>query len=1019
MKLHKLLWFTPISVTLITSFVYLSIGLTLVIIHETVPPIPSGSASFRDLNLTQAWLDLQELSNGYHPFNSHRNDQVRDWLLLRIGEILDKNKAGWTVIDSNHERPSELAAAEAHFKEPPTNLTRRNSNVWSHGISPEVIVFNDLVANYTSTTLGSKNNGGRQTGVSTYFEGSNLIVYVRGREDENCEWWKNPSECTKQVGATRGVLVNAHFDSVSTGYGATDDGVGVVTILQLINYFTTTGNRPDRGFVALFNNNEEDGLYGAKAFLSHPMASFVYTFLNLEGAGAGGRATLFRSTDTEVTHAYSKSPHPFGTVVSSEGFSLGFVKSETDYVVFRAEGYRGLDVAFWKPRSRYHTDQDDAKHTSMSSLWHMLSASLETIKYLTVDEHNIAKTQEPNNQGTDGVWFDLFGRYFAVFGLRTLFTGSLTALIITPIILMAITYLLIHKDKYYLFTGLQGCESDPINFRGWHGAFRFPIVFLISSAITVGSAFLTRKLNPLIIYSSPYSVWSMFMTLFFCMLWCLMKGCDAIRPSALHRLYTLIWMFSFSWVLLIAVTVFEDRFQISSGYIFVLYQVVIFLALLIGFCELFALPTKSYVAEFSSNPDVIVSAPQADDDDRGANEELPLPREEQLPLPREEQLPLPHEEQLPLLGEELPLLGSSKSQPRFTFMTFSKGYRRPDSSQNNGGSSQHLERYSHAQEQTWSANLPSWAWILQFIILCPFPLIIIGQVGLMLVDATRQTGADGSSLIFPYLIAATFSIILLLPLAPFIHRITHHISIFLFLVLISTLIYNLVGFPFSSQNRYKIYFQQVIDLDTRQNQVTLVGIEEYVRAIISAIPSAAGQTINCTPRPEIRKGLSFCSYQGITPHVVGKNSTATFPEAWLTYNATRVPNANRATFRIRGQETKACAIRFDQPFSAFHVDGAASQAGRWPDVPITGSDQIKLWHRDWDREWVVDVAWPVSTGRRSGDEGRTGHVVCLWSDQNELGIIPALDEVRRFIPVWATVTKLTDGLVEGRKAFSI
>ena len=84
-------------------------------------------------------------------------------------------------------------------------------------------------------------------------------------------------------------MVNAHFDSVSTGYGATDDGVGVITTLQLIKYFTTPGNTPKRGVVALFNNGEEDGLYGAKAFLSHPMASFVHTFLNLEGAGAGGR----------------------------------------------------------------------------------------------------------------------------------------------------------------------------------------------------------------------------------------------------------------------------------------------------------------------------------------------------------------------------------------------------------------------------------------------------------------------------------------------------------------------------------------------------------------------------------------------------------------------------------------------------------------------------------------------------------------------------------------------------------
>jgi hypothetical protein len=36
-----------------------------------------------------------------------------------------------------------------------------------------------------------------------------------------------------------------------------------------------------------------------------------------------------------------------------------------------------------------------------------------------------------------------------------------------------------------------------------------------------------------------------------------------------------------------------------------------------------------------------------------------------------------------------------------------------------------------------------------------------------------------------------------------------------------------------------------------------------------------------------------------------------------------------------------------------------------------------------------------------------------------LGTIPALDEVQRFAPKWATVTKAMDGLVEGSKPFVV
>lgn len=85
--------------------------------------------------------------------------------------------------------------------------------------------------------------------------------------------------------------------------------------------------------MALLNNGEEDFLNGARAYSQHPISAFPYTFLNLEGAGAGGRATLFRSTDMEVTRKYAQSKNPFGTVVSADGFKSGFIRSQTDYVV--------------------------------------------------------------------------------------------------------------------------------------------------------------------------------------------------------------------------------------------------------------------------------------------------------------------------------------------------------------------------------------------------------------------------------------------------------------------------------------------------------------------------------------------------------------------------------------------------------------------------------------------------------------------------------------------------------------
>ena len=301
-------------------------------------------------------------------------------------------------------------------------------------------------------------------------------------------------------------------------------------------------------------------------------------------------------------------------------------------------------------------------------------------------------------------------------------------------------------------------------------------------------------------------------------------------------------------------------------------------------------------------------------------------------------------------------------------------------------------------------------------------LIIIGQVGLLVVDAISQTGVDGSSLLLPYMLIAVFSVMLLLPLGPFAHRFTYHIPSFLFLVFIGTLIYNLVAFPFSANNRYKAYFIQTVDLETGQNEVALLGLEDYIRPIISAIPSAAGQSISCVSREEIRSGLKYCSWEGIAPRVVPNFPAGTPPEKayakWLSYNVSRTTGQNLARFNISAQNSRACVLRFDRPIKGFNVLGG-SRDDRFDPVPEMGSDQIRLWHRDWDRSWTVDVEWPVSDGKQPGDEGLEGKVVCLWSDDNVEGVIPALDEIRRFAPDWSAVSKAQDGLVEGVKRFMI
>lgn len=121
-----------------------------------------------------------------------------------------------------------------------------------------VTVFANDTSNFTAADSWSKR------AATLYGESENILVYIRGElEDSEGDWWN----ATASYNGSSGVLVSAHYDSVSTGFGTTDDGVGVVSILQLISHFSR--NRPKRGLVALLNNGEENGLYGAYNYLRY------------------------------------------------------------------------------------------------------------------------------------------------------------------------------------------------------------------------------------------------------------------------------------------------------------------------------------------------------------------------------------------------------------------------------------------------------------------------------------------------------------------------------------------------------------------------------------------------------------------------------------------------------------------------------------------------------------------------------------------------------------------------------
>lgn len=535
----------------------------------------------------------------------------------------------------------------------------------------------------------------------------------------------------------------------------------------------------------------------------------------------------------------------------------------------------------------------------------------------------------------------------------------------------------------------------------------------------------------------------MMMSLFYFVFWAMMRGASIMRPSALHRLYTHLWLFFLGWIALVAVTVLEDRMQIASGYMFVFWESQVFLSTFLAVCDLFSLPKKADVARSIEEDDQIRdhldAVPRADDLISPSPGEAASQNEPGLERRGRDDS---EEEDQEFANEETPLFRKSQSG-RLDTSFFRRGYRRslsaimetPRAGQDGEEMRQHQEPYG--KEQFWSGGMVSSTWLLQFLLLGPFLIILAAQIGLLLTSATNQTGSDGSNQLTPYLAVAAITIVLLVPLSPFIHRVSKHLPLLLLVVFAGTLVYNLVAFPFSPAAPYKIFFKQTVDLDTGATAVRLSGIEQYLRDIIADIPSAAGQTIECGPSIS-RRDLADCVFNAakVPPRPAygsGNDSLELAPGVPPTTgyygkllsvritNRTHTAAGRRSTrgsarLHIDAVNTRIVELRLPAEGPAIRsvsVVGAGPWDARFGAFPEEGARLIRLWRRDWDRSWAVDLTW-------DGDGGLDGDAVALWSDANEAAhAMPAFREVVNYVPPWAAVSKASPGLVEGKKAFKV
>lgn len=165
------------------------------------------------------------------------------------------------------------------------------------------------------------------------------------------------------------VLGTAHYDSTPNGPGASDDGAGVVTMLEAARNFQGHRFRNPVGF--LITDGEEAGLLGAEAFVAeHSLSQNVRAVVNVENRGTSGPSFLFETSpdNRDLVPMFRTLNRPLTSSLFYTVYQL--LPNDTDATVFKRAGKIAVNFAAIGGVEHYHKRTDDLAHVNLRTLQH-------------------------------------------------------------------------------------------------------------------------------------------------------------------------------------------------------------------------------------------------------------------------------------------------------------------------------------------------------------------------------------------------------------------------------------------------------------------------------------------------------------------------------------------------------------------------------------------------------------------------------------------------------------------------
>ena len=232
-------------------------------------------------------------------------------------------------------------------------------------------------------------------------------VSVRGGQVAHVE-----NALARLPGSTSGgkaVLLMAHYDSVPTGPGASDDASGVATLLETARALKAGSRSLANDVIFLFSDGEEQGSMGAAAFVEqHPWAKDVGLVLNFDPEVQSGphyTSDISPNNNWLISQYAEAAPHPLASSLFPEIYHR--LPTDNDLTLFKNAGYPGLLFGTPNVSAYYHTALDNAENVDLGSLQHQGSYALALVRHF--GDLDLAA-----NHGGDAVYFNALGNHLLV-----------------------------------------------------------------------------------------------------------------------------------------------------------------------------------------------------------------------------------------------------------------------------------------------------------------------------------------------------------------------------------------------------------------------------------------------------------------------------------------------------------------------------------------------------------------------------------------------------------------------------